>query len=294
MQTIPAKTILSAYRENGWFATNYTANLYRGCSHNCIYCDSRSECYRIDDFPTVRAKDNALKILEQELPARKKKGAIITGAMSDPYNPLEKTLELTRGFLLLCDRYHFGVVALTKSDLVCRDIDLFAAISEHSPAAVNITITAASDAIAKTIEPHAPSSSDRFRAIEKLSAENILCGVILLPTLPFITDTRENITEIVERAANAGAAWVYAEKNFAVSLRDRQRTYFYERLDEHFPRVREQYEKTYGKSYWCCSKEPGLLETFVRTCEKCGLLFRHEEIDARILGKKKDVQSKLW
>ena len=131
MQTIPAKSILSAYRKNGWFATSYTANLYRGCSHACIYCDSRSACYGIDDFATVRAKDHALAILEQELPAKKKKGAIITGAMSDPYNPFEKTLQLSRGFLRLCDRYRFGVVVLTKSDLVCRAFDLLSSIGRQ-------------------------------------------------------------------------------------------------------------------------------------------------------------------
>lgn len=174
---------LSLYRETGWFASNYTVNIFRGCPHACIYCDSRSECYGIDDFSVVRKKENALAVLERELARKKRKGTILTGAMSDPYNVFEREQELTRGFLKLADRYRFGVVVITKSDLVCRDADLFAVIGAHSPAEVNITITAADDAVAKQIEPHAASSSDRFCAIETLSAKGIVCGVILLPVL---------------------------------------------------------------------------------------------------------------
>ncbi|MCZ0860292.1 MAG: radical SAM protein [Methanocorpusculum sp.] len=295
MQTIPAKSLLSAYREPGWFASNYTVNIYRGCPHACIYCDSRSECYGIDDFSVVRAKENALAILERELSTKKRKGTILTGAMSDPYNPCEREQELTRGFLKLADRYRFGVVAITKSDLVCRDADLFAAIGSHSPAAVNITITAADDSVAKRIEPHAASSSDRFSAIEKLSAKDILCGVILLPVLPFITDTKENISAIVSRAAESGATFVYAEKYFAVSLRDRQREYFYDRLDEQFPGLRERYERMFGDQYWCGSPDAELWDTFVRECNAAGLLWRHEEIDSLLRRRgAADVQSRLW
>lgn len=294
MQTVPAKSILSPYREYGWFASNYTANLYRGCSHACIYCDSRSACYGIDDFSVVRAKENALGVLERELSKKKRKGTILTGAMSDPYNPFERDQELTRGFLQLADRYRFGVVAITKSDLVCRDADLFAAIGAHSPAAVNITITAADDALAKKIEPHVPRSSDRFHAIETLSAEDIVCGVILLPVLPFITDTKENISAIVSRAAEAGAAFVYAEKHFAVSLRDRQRAYFYDRLDAYFPGLRERYERMFGDQYWCGSPDTGLWDFFARECEAAGILWRHEEIDSLLSRQATDTQSTLF
>lgn len=295
MQTIPAKSILSARRETGWFASSYTVNLYRGCSHGCIYCDSRSECYGIDDFAAVRAKEHAIPLLERELSGKKRKGIILTGAMSDPYNPFEAEQKLTRQYLRLCDRYRFGTVIITKSDLVCRDADLLAAIAGRSPAAVNITITAADDALAKRIEPHAPSSSRRFRTLEQLSANNILCGVILLPVLPFLTDTRENISAIVSRAAEAGASWIYAEQHFAVSLRDRQREYFYRRLDESFPGVREQYEKTFGSRYWCSSPESGRLrELFVEECRAAGLSFRHDEIENRILGRPADRQTLLF
>lgn len=294
MQTIPAKSLLSPYRETGWFASNYTVNIYRGCPYACIYCDSRSECYGIDDFSVVCVKENALGVLERELSKKKRRGTILTGSMSDPYNPFEGDQELTRGFLKLADRYRFGVVVITKSDLVCRDADMFAAIGSHSPAAVNITITAADDAVAKRIEPHAASSADRFRAIEKLSAQDILCGVLLLPVLPFITDTRENISAIVSRAAEAGAAFVYAEKYFAVSLRDRQRTYFYDRLDEQFPGIRERYERAFGDQYWCGSPDTGLWDFFVRECDAAGILWRHEEIDSLLTRRSSDAQSTLF
>lgn len=294
METVPAKSLLSPYRETRWFASNYTVNIYRGCPHACIYCDSRSECYGIDDFSVVRKKENALAVLERELARKKRKGTILTGAMSDPYNVFEREQELTRGFLKLADRYRFGVVVITKSDLVCRDADLFAAIDAHSPAAVNITITAADDAVAKQIEPHAASSSDRFCAIETLSAKGIVCGVILLPVLPFLTDTKENISAIVSRAADAGAAFVYAEKHFAVSLRDRQRTYFYDRLDEQFPGIRERYERAFGDQYWCGSPDAGLWDFFVRECGAAGILWRHEEIDSLLTRRSMDTQSTLF
>ena len=142
MKTIPAKTILSGYSD-GWFGTNYNMNLYKGCSHGCIYCDSRSSCYRVTDFDTVRAKTGALVILEDELRTRRQKGVIGSGAMSDFYNPFEKDYELTRGALKLIARYGYGIVIDTKSDLVLRDTDVLLSIQGNAPAFVNFTITAA-------------------------------------------------------------------------------------------------------------------------------------------------------
>ena len=152
METVPAKSILSNRYENGWFGSNYTMNLYRGCCHGCIYCDSRSECYHVENFDTVRAKENALQILENELRTKRKKGWIISGSMSDSYNPFERQEGLTRGALELIERYQYGAIIDTKSDMVVRDMDLLQGISRHHPAIVNFTITTADDTLCRHIE----------------------------------------------------------------------------------------------------------------------------------------------
>lgn len=191
MKKLPAKTILSGYMEHGWFNANYNMNLYKGCVHGCIYCDSRSNCYNIENFDEVKVKENALEILEKELRVKKKKGIIMTGAMSDPYNSFEKEEKLTREALKLIDKFMYGVSIITKSDLVTRDIDVLSKIASHSSTTVNITITTADDELTKKIEPNAPSSKRRFEAIRKLSGRGINVGVLLTPTLPFINDTKK-------------------------------------------------------------------------------------------------------
>ncbi len=295
MQTVPAKSILSPYRETGWFGSNYTANLYRGCSHACIYCDSRSSCYRVEEFETVRAKENAVGILERELAAKRRRGGLIlTGAMGDPYNPYEPEAELTRTFLRLTDRYGFSVMLITKSAAVCRDADLLSPAVRRTFAAVGITITAADDTLGRKIEPQVSLSSERFEVLEKLAGQNVCCGVLLMPVLPFITDTKENISAIVSRAADAGAAFVYAGEQFAVSLRDRQRMYFYDRLDEQFPGLRERYEWEFGDQYWCGSLDTGLWDFFVRECDAAGILWQHGEIDSLLTRRSMDTQSTLF
>lgn len=152
MEFIPAKTIISGYHANStWFGNNFNMNIYKGCSHGCIYCDSRSECYQVENFDEVRAKENALALIEHELKSKRKRGIIGTGAMSDPYNPLEKEFMLTRGALELINRYGFGVSIATKSDLIIRDIDILKAISAHSPVVVKMTITTADDILCKKL-----------------------------------------------------------------------------------------------------------------------------------------------
>ena len=166
MEYIPAKTILSGYREQReWFGCHYNMNLYRGCCHGCVYCDSRSECYGIQEFDRVRAKKDALYLLERELRARRRVGIIHTGSMSDPYNPFEKAECLTQQALEKIARYGFGVVIATKSDLVVRDIPILQRIRSQSPVAVHITITTAGDMLSEKIEPFAPPSSRRFEAL---------------------------------------------------------------------------------------------------------------------------------
>lgn len=278
METIPAKTVLSAYLKSGWFGCNYNMNLYRGCPHGCIYCDSRSACYGIVGFDTPRAKENAAAILARELKSKRRRGAILTGSMSDPYNPLERGLRLTRGALELIRGERFGVMVLTKSNLILRDAELMQNIGGYAPAVAVFTITTANDALCKKVEPNVCAAGERFKAIQALSRLGVMCGVLLMPLLPFINDTAENVRSIVQMAADSGARWVYAEPGFPVSLRKGQREYFYERLDEKFDGLKEKYIKRYGLSYWCYSPEPGLWEAFVSECAKNRLAYRQREI----------------
>lgn len=295
MQTVPAKTIVSDYSECGWFGANYNMNIYRGCCHGCIYCDSRSECYHIENFDTVRAKENALETIERDLRSKRRKGLILTGSMSDPYNPFEKDAELTRGALHLIDRYGFGVLIGTKSDLVVRDRDLLRSVREHSPAVVNFTITTADDDLCRKIEQNVCPTSSRLNAIRELTDGGISCGVILTPVLPFINDTEENILQIVEMAAQSGAKWIYTWNNhFSVTLRQNQRDYFYEKLDLHFPGVKEWYIRQYGNSYECQSPDPNLYTSFAQACERHGILYRMEDIIPRIRSEYRDRQISLF
>lgn len=280
MKTIPAKSILSGYGD-GWFGSNYNMNLYKGCSHGCIYCDSRSECYRINDFDTVRAKADALTILENDLRSKRKKGIIHSGAMSDPYNPFEKDTEISRGALRLIEKYGFGVVIATKSDLILRDKDILKSIQKHAPAFVNFTVTTADDDLCRRIERHVCPSSSRFRALRELSDAGIEGGILLMPILPFINDTPENILSIVSQAHEAHARYIYPA--FGVTLRQNQREYFFDRLDEDFPGMKEQYLRYFGDAYSCESPRRGELNTiFTAECKKRGILYKMDDISKYI------------
>ena len=280
METIPAKNMLTRTKNNFWFGTDYNMNIYRGCSHGCIYCDSRSDCYGIEDFDRVRAKEKALIILEDNLRRKTLKGVVGTGAMSDPYNPQEQQHQLTRQALELFKCYGYGVAIATKSPLVTRDKDLLAAIQKRSPVLVKITITCADDLLAKIIEPHVAPSSARFAAIKELSDSGIFTGVLLMPILPFINDTPANIKAIVASAAEQGARFIYPA--FGVTLRDSQRRYFYDQLDVHFPGIKKEYLQHFGNTYSCASPQAkSLWASFTRECQHQGLLYKMEDIVAR-------------
>ena len=169
MRTIPAKTIVTRTRSRWWFGTDYNMNLYRGCTHGCIYCDSRSSCYHNPDFDHIAVKENALAIVRDDLRRKVQRGVVATGAMSDPYNPLERKLRLTRHALELLSAYGFGVAVDTKSDLVSRDADMLAEIAAQMPALVKFSITTADPALAARLEPGAPSPERRFAAMEQLA-----------------------------------------------------------------------------------------------------------------------------
>lgn len=278
MELIPAKQILSqrTYNEN-WFGTNYNMNIYKGCSHGCIYCDSRSECYGIGSFDKVRGKDKAIDIINTELKAKRKKGVIGTGAMSDPYNPLEKEYNYTRKALELIDLYNFGVAIATKSELITRDIDILKSITTHSPVIVKITITTTEDALGKKIEPKASLPSKRFEAIKILSQNGIFTGILLMPVLPFIADNEKNIINIINQAADNGARFIYPY--FGVTLRQGQREYFYSKLDENFKGIKNKYIEEYGFSYECSSvRSKELWKIFKTECDKKGILYKMSDI----------------
>ncbi|TDQ70262.1 DNA repair photolyase [Methanimicrococcus blatticola] len=293
--------ILPVKYEIDLFGSTHMMNIYRGCDHGCIYCDSRSECYQggrpEGDFGVVHAKENALFLIEQELQARRKANApemvIGTGSMSDPYNSFEKELELTRNALRLFDKYRCGVGVITKSALVARDADLFSAISKHSPVNVGITITTPDEELCRKIEPNVSTPAKRFDAIKKLSDAEVFCGVHMNPILPNITDSEENVRRIVEKSAENGAEYVLCY-GFGMTLRKGNREYYYENLDKEWPGLKEKYMKTYGSKYVCdCENAKELAAVFAEECEKYSLLYKIKDIN-RVWKKQKPMQKHLF
>ena len=280
MEYIDAKAILMS-SDGAWFGSEYTANLYRGCGHGCIYCDSRSDCYAIKHFDTVRVKRDALRILENEIAHKRKKGIVGLGAMSDSYNPAEKDLELTRGALKLFDRYGFGVSIETKSDLILRDLDVLRSIVTHSPVNVKLTVTTPYDALSKKLEPKAPVSKRRFAALAQVSAAGIYCGVLLTPILPFIEDDSASVLSIVEKAAEAGCKYVYAGTKPGVTLRDSQRVYFLTKIEKLFPGMKDRYCAAFGDDYFCPSpRADELYKTIAEACRRKNLAYTMDDIVA--------------
>ncbi|MDF2538907.1 MAG: Radical domain protein [Herbinix sp.] len=279
MNTIPAKTIITRKKDDSWFGTDYNMNIYKGCCHGCIYCDSRSDCYQIDDFDTVRSKEHAIEIIREELRKKAKTGVIGTGSMSDPYNPFEKHYEYTRQALGLLDRNHFGVSIATKSDLIVRDIDILTRIKEHSPVICKITVTSCNDDISQKIEPAVCVSSKRLAAVKKLTDAGIFTGILMMPILPLITDDPHNILEIISFAKESGARFIYPF--FGLSLRNGQREYYYQKLDQLFPdqKLKQFYSNTYGLSYQCNSlRAKELWELFTKECDRHGILYKMKDI----------------
>lgn len=277
MEFIKAKTILQkATHANEWFGIDYNMNLYKGCCHKCIYCDSRSNCYNIEDFDRVRAKKDEIEILSKELKSKRKKGVIGIGAMSDTYNPFEKQYEITRKALELIYYYNFGVSIETKSSLITRDIDIFNKINSKSDVILKFTITTASDELSRKIEPNVCASSERLKAMKKISDNGIFVGTLLTPIIPFITDSEENIRNVIRLSYENGAKFVFSMGG--VTLRENQREFFYEQLDKAFPGVKEKYIKTYGNDYFCYPLNNNLENVFKEECEKYGLFYKMEDI----------------
>lgn len=286
MEFIEAKTILQrqAHGEE-WFGIDYNMNLYKGCPHKCIYCDSRSNCYQIQDFDRVRAKKDEIEILSKELKNKRKKGVIGIGAMSDTYNPFEKQYEITRKALELISYYKFGVSIETKSNLIVRDIDIFKKINESADIILKFTITVADDNLSGKIEPGVCVSSERLKAMKQLSKAGLFVGTLLTPIIPFITDSEENIKNIIRLSAENGAKFVFSMGG--VTLRENQREYFFEQLDKIFPKLKEKYITTYGNNYFCHPLNKNLGQIFKEECEKYGLLYKMSDI---VKAYKKEIK----
>jgi DNA repair photolyase len=288
MKFIKAKTILTKVKYgNMWYGIDYNMNLYKGCSHRCIYCDSRSNCYHIDNFDIVRGKENSLYILEQELSKKRETGVIGIGSMSDTYNPLEKEFEQTRGALKLISKHGFGVSIDTKSDLILRDIDLLKEINSKNNVIIKFTITTPNDELSKIIEPNVCESSKRLHAIKKLSDNGIFVGIMMNPVLPFITDKEEDIKKLVKLASEFGAKFIHTY--MGMTLRENQRDYYFDRLDQNFKGLKEKYVKYYGTKYNCVvSNYKKLYKIFTDECNKYGILYNMSDI---IIAYKKEIES---
>lgn len=274
IKPVHAKTLLATRVEpDTWFGTKYNMNIYRGCEHRCIYCDSRSECYQIENFDTeVIAKVNVAKQLRKELASKRIKGVIGFGAMSDPYTVSEGKLGLMRQSLEVIKEFKFPIHILTKGVMVLRDLDLIKEIAKEY-AAVSFTITTPNDELGKKVEPFAPLPSARLAAIKQLSDQGIYSGVMMMPILPFIEDKKEDLIELVNRVADNGGKYVVPW--IGMTLRDRQREYFYQKLDEEFPGMRQKYYQRFRGRYSASSSNARELYEKVKSqCKKRGLTIR--------------------
>lgn len=270
MHFVTAKGILSS--QNGM-------NLYRGCSHGCIYCDSRSRCYHMEHaFEDIEVKENAIELLEHALRRKRQKCMIGTGSMTDPYIPLEMELQHVRKALSLIDRYGFGFTVITKSDRILRDLDLLRKINEKTKCVVQMTLTTCGEELCRKIEPHVSTTGERFEVLKKLRDAGIPTVVWLSPILPFINDTAENITGILEMCAEAGVYGVLCF-GMGLTLREGNREYFYKQLDRLFHGLKEKYIRNYGNQYEIASPDNRrLMRLFHQKCEESGIVHDNEKI----------------
>ncbi len=255
-------------------------NIYRGCLHGCIYCDSRSKCYRMDhDFEDVEIKTRADDILEHTLKRKRNKTMIMTGSMSDPYIPIEKELQLTRRCLNQIERFDFGVVIQTKSDMILRDIDILEKINRKTKCIVAMTLTTYDDELCKKLEPNVCVTSERFKVLMEMKKRGIPTIVWITPLLPFINDTEENLRGILDYCVQAGVYGIVYMYGMGMTLRDGNREYFYEQLDKLFPGMKEKYMETFGGTYEVPSPNSMALTKILKeTCEKHGIVYDQEEL----------------
>ena len=264
MHFVNAKGILSA---------NNGMNIYRGCTHGCIYCDARSDCYGFTHhFEDIEVKQNAPELLEKALRSKRRRCMIGTGSMCDPYMPCEKQLRLTRKCNEIIDKYGFGLAIQTKSAEVLRDIDLFRSINSQSKCVVQMTLTTYDEELCKILEPNVSTTKERFEALMTLKENGIPSVVWLSPILPFINDTEENLRGILDYCIKAEVKGIICF-GMGVTLRDGDREYFYNALDKHFPGLKTKYQKKYGNAYEILSDNQAKLDKiFKAECEKHGIM----------------------
>ena len=272
MHFVDAKGLLTG--KNGF----YGMNIYRGCTHGCIYCDSRSACYRFTHpFEDIEVKRNAPALLEAALRAKRKKCMIGTGSMSDPYMHCEEQLCLTRQCLEIIHRYSFGAAIQTKSDRVLRDIDLLEAIHQRARCVVQMTLTTADEDLCRIVEPNVCTTRRRVEALLALRDRGIPTVVWLSPILPFINDTEENIRAILDTCIRADVKAIVCF-GMGVTLREGDREYFYAALDRHFPGLKKRYAAAYGNAYEVPSPNADrLMALFKETCREHHILHTPEE-----------------
>ena len=272
MHFVDAKGLLSG--SGGHFGMN----IYRGCSHGCIYCDSRSKCYQFTHpFEDIEVKQNAPQLLEAALRSKRRKCMIGTGSMSDPYMHCEEKIGLTRACLEIISKYEFGVALITKSDRILRDIDLLDEINRKAKAVVQMTLTTYDDDLCKILEPNVCNTKRRIEVLKKFQERGIPTVVWLTPICPYINDTEENITAILEDCAKAGVKGVICF-DMGLTLREGDREYYYAALDKHFPGLKEKYIARYGNAYDVPSPNAkALMNLFNKICKERGMLYRPED-----------------
>ena len=289
MHFVQAKSLISS--KNGM-------NLYRGCTHGCIYCDSRSKIYNMNhDFEDIEVKQNSLELLKKALKSKKEKCMIGTGSMTDPYIPLESKLEFVRNSLKLIYRYGFGFTCITKSDLILRDLDLFKKINEKAKTVVQITLTTADEDLCKKIEPNVCTTKRRVEVLKKLNEADIPTVVWLTPFLPYINDTEENINELLDYCIETNVKGIICF-NIGLTLRDGNRQYFYKKLDESFPGLKNRYIEKYGSSYVLESENnKELMDLFYKRTAKNNILNKPDDVFSYLRdfpNKDKSRQSTLY
>ena len=266
------KTILSA--KNGM-------NLYRGCTHGCIYCDSRSSCYQMNhDFEDIEVKRNAPLIFEEELKRKRKPCMIGTGAMTDPYIPLEEELRYTRSCLELIDKYGFGLAIQTKSARILRDLDLLVSINKKAKCVVQITMTTFDDDLCRLIEPNVSTTTERFQVLQTMREAGIPTVVWMTPILPFINDTEENLNGILDYCIRSEVRAIL-NFGFGLTMREGNREYLYQMLDRNFSGIKEKYIRTFGNAYVCPSPNNEKLMSKLRiVCKDHNIILDQKEIFA--------------
>ncbi len=254
-------------------------NLYRGCTHGCIYCDSRSEVYgKTYTFEDVDVKSNAVSLLDRELLKKRKPSMLVTGAMTDPYLPLEKKVENTKKCLEIIEKHGFGIALLTKSDLVLRDLPLLQRIHNKTKCVVQMTLTTYDEGLCSILEPHVCTTKRRFEVLKALHAAGIPTVVWLTPILPFINDTEDNIKGILNYCQEAGVKGIVTF-GIGMTLRYGNREYFYKKLDEHFPGLKREYMKNFGSSYGIKSPQHAKLTKMIRRfCKENDILYGEDEV----------------